>query len=87
MNDYLAMGVKDLWCFDAEAREARRYTAEGFPDGYGRGADGGWDGDPGGGSGGICGAGRGLTGTLPGLARASGREFADAAVGADHKGK
>ena len=30
LNDYLAMGVQHLWCFDPEAREARRYTAEGF---------------------------------------------------------
>lgn len=30
LNDYLAMGVKHVWCFDPEAREARRYTAEEF---------------------------------------------------------
>jgi Uma2 family endonuclease len=30
LNDYLAMGVKHVWCFDPEAREARRYTADGF---------------------------------------------------------
>jgi Uma2 family endonuclease len=30
LNDYLAMGVEHVWCFDPEAREARRYTAEGF---------------------------------------------------------
>jgi Uma2 family endonuclease len=30
LNDYLAMGVEHVWCFDPEAREARRYTADGF---------------------------------------------------------
>lgn len=30
LNDYLAMGVQHVWCFDPEAREARRYTADGF---------------------------------------------------------
>jgi Uma2 family endonuclease len=30
LNDYLAMGVAHIWCFEPEAREVRRYTAEGF---------------------------------------------------------
>jgi Uma2 family endonuclease len=30
LNDYLAMGVEHVWCFDPETREARRYTAGGF---------------------------------------------------------
>jgi hypothetical protein len=30
LNDYLAMGVEHVWCFDPETREARRYTANGF---------------------------------------------------------
>jgi Uma2 family endonuclease len=30
MDEYLAMGVKHVWCFDPEAREARRYTTTGF---------------------------------------------------------
>jgi Uma2 family endonuclease len=30
LNDYLAMGVEHIWCFEPEAREVRRYTAEGF---------------------------------------------------------
>ncbi len=30
LNDYLAMGVEHVWCFDPEAREARRYIADGF---------------------------------------------------------
>ena len=30
LNDYLAMGVEHVWCFDPDAREARRYTADGF---------------------------------------------------------
>jgi Uma2 family endonuclease len=30
LNDYLAMGVKHVWCFDPESREVRRYTASGF---------------------------------------------------------
>jgi Uma2 family endonuclease len=30
LNDYLTLGVEHVWCFDPEAREARRYTAEGF---------------------------------------------------------
>ncbi len=30
LNDYLALGVQHIWCFDPEAREARRYTADGF---------------------------------------------------------
>jgi Uma2 family endonuclease len=30
LNDYLAMGIEHVWCFDPEAREARRYTADGF---------------------------------------------------------
>jgi Uma2 family endonuclease len=30
LDDYLAMGVQHIWCFEPEAREVRRYTAEGF---------------------------------------------------------
>jgi Uma2 family endonuclease len=30
LDDYLALGVEHVWCFDPEAREARRYTANGF---------------------------------------------------------
>jgi Uma2 family endonuclease len=30
LNDYLAMGAEHIWCFEPEAREVRRYTAEGF---------------------------------------------------------
>jgi len=30
LNDYLAMGVLHVWCFDPDAREVRRYTADGF---------------------------------------------------------
>lgn len=30
LDDYLTMGVQHIWCFDPVAREARRYTAEGF---------------------------------------------------------
>ncbi|RXH57398.1 Uma2 family endonuclease [Granulicella sibirica] len=30
LNDYLAMGVEHVWCFDPDAREARRFTATGF---------------------------------------------------------
>ncbi len=30
LNDYLAIGVEHVWCFDPESREVRRYTAEGF---------------------------------------------------------
>lgn len=30
LDEYLAMGVEHVWCFDPEAREARRYTAAGF---------------------------------------------------------
>ncbi len=30
LNDYLAMGVEHVWCFEPESREVRRYTAEGF---------------------------------------------------------
>jgi Uma2 family endonuclease len=30
LNDYLAMGVEHVWCFEPEAREVRRYTSEGF---------------------------------------------------------
>jgi len=30
LDEYLAMGVRHVWCFDPDAREARRYTAIGF---------------------------------------------------------
>jgi Uma2 family endonuclease len=30
LDDYLAMGVEHIWCFEPEAREVRRYTAKGF---------------------------------------------------------
>jgi Uma2 family endonuclease len=30
LDDYLAIGVEHVWCFEPEAREARRYTANGF---------------------------------------------------------
>lgn len=30
LNDYLSIGVEHVRCFDPEAREARRYTADGF---------------------------------------------------------
>jgi Uma2 family endonuclease len=30
LDDYLAMGVEHVWCFEPDAREVRRYTAEGF---------------------------------------------------------
>jgi Uma2 family endonuclease len=30
LNDYLGMGVEQVWCFDPEVREVRRYSAEGF---------------------------------------------------------
>ncbi len=30
LDDYLRMGVEHVWCFEPEAREVRRYTAEGF---------------------------------------------------------
>jgi Uma2 family endonuclease len=30
LNDYLAMVVEHIWCFEPEAREVPRYTAEGF---------------------------------------------------------
>jgi Uma2 family endonuclease len=30
LDEYLAMGVEHVWCFDPEAREARRYTVTGF---------------------------------------------------------
>src|ERR1035441_9244307 len=30
LDDYLAMGVQHIWCFEPVAREVRRYTAEGF---------------------------------------------------------
>jgi Uma2 family endonuclease len=30
LDDYLAMGVEHIWCFEPEAREVRRYTAVGF---------------------------------------------------------
>jgi Uma2 family endonuclease len=30
LDDYLTMGVENVWCFEPGAREVRRYTAEGF---------------------------------------------------------
>jgi len=30
LNDYLAMGVVNVWCFEPETREVRSYTATGF---------------------------------------------------------
>ncbi len=30
LNDYLTLGVENIWCFDPDAREARRYTPAGF---------------------------------------------------------
>jgi len=30
LNDYLAMGVANVWCFDPDTREVRRYTRTGF---------------------------------------------------------
>jgi Uma2 family endonuclease len=30
LDDYLAMGVEHVWCFEPDAREVRRYTAKGF---------------------------------------------------------
>jgi Uma2 family endonuclease len=30
LDDYLRMGVEHVWCFEPEAREVRRYAAEGF---------------------------------------------------------
>ncbi len=30
LDDYLRMGVEHVWCFEPEAREVRRYTADGF---------------------------------------------------------
>jgi Uma2 family endonuclease len=30
LNDYLAMGVENVWCFDPETREVRTYTVKGF---------------------------------------------------------
>jgi Uma2 family endonuclease len=30
LDDYLAMGVEHVWCFEPQAREVQRYTAEGF---------------------------------------------------------
>ena len=30
LDDYLAMGVEHLWCFDPGARDVRRYTTRGF---------------------------------------------------------
>jgi Uma2 family endonuclease len=30
LDDYLAVGVEHIWCFEPIAREVRRYTAEGF---------------------------------------------------------
>lgn len=30
LNDYLAMGVANVWCFDPETREVRIYTVDGF---------------------------------------------------------
>ena len=30
LDEYVAMGVEHVWCFEPEAREVRRYTAKGF---------------------------------------------------------
>jgi Uma2 family endonuclease len=30
LDEYLAMGVEHVWCFEPEAREVRRYTDSGF---------------------------------------------------------
>jgi Uma2 family endonuclease len=30
LDDYLRMGVEHVWCFEPDARETRRYTAQGF---------------------------------------------------------
>jgi Uma2 family endonuclease len=30
LNDYLAMGVEHVWCFEPATREVRSYTAQGF---------------------------------------------------------
>lgn len=30
LNDYLALGVENVWCFDPESREVRTYTTNGF---------------------------------------------------------
>jgi Uma2 family endonuclease len=30
LDEYLPMGVEHVWCFEPDAREVRRYTAEGF---------------------------------------------------------
>lgn len=30
LDEYLAMDVEHVWCFEPEAREVRRYTASGF---------------------------------------------------------
>lgn len=30
LDEYLAMGVEHVWCFEPESREVRRYTASGF---------------------------------------------------------
>lgn len=30
LDEYLAMGVEHVWCFEPESREVRRYTAQGF---------------------------------------------------------
>ena len=30
LKDYVALGVEHIWCFNAETREVRRYTAAGY---------------------------------------------------------
>jgi Uma2 family endonuclease len=30
LDEYVAMGVEHVWCFEPDAREVRRYTASGF---------------------------------------------------------
>ena len=30
LDEYVAMGVENVWCFEPETREVRRYTAKGF---------------------------------------------------------
>jgi Uma2 family endonuclease len=30
LDDYVALGVEHIWCFDSVSREVRRYTAKGY---------------------------------------------------------